>query len=53
MRFLHKGDPVIRVVTAQGASGGHGDEHRCRAAKIVPDPGGELAAYLLRQAIWI
>jgi hypothetical protein len=23
---------------------------RCRAAKIVPDPGGELAAYLRRQA---
>jgi len=23
---------------------------RCRAAKIIPDPGGELAAYLRRQA---
>jgi len=28
----------------------HAMNHRCRAAKIVPDPGGELAAYLLRQA---
>jgi AcrR family transcriptional regulator len=28
----------------------HAMNHRCRAAKIVPDPGGELAAYLLRRA---
>jgi AcrR family transcriptional regulator len=28
----------------------HAMNDRCRAAKIVPDPGGELAAYLLRRA---
>jgi hypothetical protein len=28
----------------------HAMNHRCRAATTVPDPGGELAAYLLRQA---
>jgi AcrR family transcriptional regulator len=28
----------------------HAMNHRCRAAKNVPDPGGELAAYLLREA---